>query len=169
VSGCGGSTTGPVEVSVPTPAPTGNAAARCAALHAALPATVGDQTRRATHPNSPLLAAWGPHPIVLRCGTPLPALLTPGNKNYDPESDAEWINGLSWLVEQRSGSYRFTTLDRAVRVEVTVPDDFNPRRSGEPQTDPLIDVTSAILRTIPNQDGQFKQDVSPLPLPTDTP
>lgn len=37
------------------------------------------------------------------------------------------------------------------------------------ETDPLVDLAHAILRTIPNTDGHYAQDTAPLPLPSDTP
>jgi hypothetical protein len=153
LAGCAGGSSGPVSVTVPDPGT--SARAHCAALAKALPRTVGSQPARATTPASPLAAAWGADPIVLRCGVAEPAELV-----TDPTADAVWINGVNWLFQRYTGGVRYFTTDRSLYVEVTVPTNFDPGNPNAAPTDPLVDLASAVLRTIPNKDGTYRQDTS---------
>jgi len=131
-------------VAVSPPAPPAVVAKLCQMLHAALPQTVDGLRQRTTDPASPYTAAWGDPAVVLRCGTPSPDILTPGNAHYNPTTDAAEIDGVAWLVEQQpQGSYRFTTTDREAWVEVSVPSTYAP------QVNPLTDLASAINKTLP--------------------
>jgi hypothetical protein len=150
LAGCAGSA-GPVSVTLPAPA--GAARARCDALAKALPTTVGSQAARTTTPASPLAAAWGSDPIVLRCGVAEPAEMV-----TDPTADAVWINGVSWLFQLYTGGVRYFTTDRSLYVEVTVPNDFDPGHPNAAPTDPLVDLAPAVLHAIPNKDGTFRPD-----------
>jgi hypothetical protein len=150
---------GPASVAVPT-APPAKAAAECAALTADAPATVDGQKRRKTSPVSPLTAAWGDPAITLRCGVAEPGILVAGNPGYDPEADEAYLNGLAWLIQQTSDGYTFTAVQRAVYVEVDVPNAYTP------QTDPLIDLGNALLKAIPRDDGKPGPDDLPLASPS---
>jgi hypothetical protein len=131
-------------VSVSPPAPPAAVPELCQALHAALPQAVDGLRQRTTAPASPYTAAWGDPAVVLRCGTPSPDVLTPGNAHYNPTTDAAEINGVDWLVEQQpQGAYRFTTTDREAWVEVFVPSKYAP------QVNPLTDLAPAINKTLP--------------------
>lgn len=152
LAGCAGSP-GPVSVTVPDPGAA--ARAHCDALAKALPSTVGSQSARSTSPASALTAAWGADPIVLRCGVAEPAELV-----TDPTADAVWINGISWLIQRYTGGVRYFTTDRSLYVEVTVPTHFNPGDPNAAPTDPLVDLAAAVVRTIPNKDGTYRQDTA---------
>jgi hypothetical protein len=131
-------------VGVTPAAPPAAEAKLCRVLHAALPRTVDGLRQRTTDPVSPYTAAWGDPAVVLRCGTPSPDVLTPGNAHYNPTADAAEVNGVDWLVEQQpDGSYRFTTTDREAWVEVSVPSRYAP------QVNPLTDLAPAISKTLP--------------------
>ena len=132
---------GPVRAEVPRP--DGDAAAACRALDEALPELVADEQPREVAQKSPYVAAWGDPAIVLRCGVELPEQLTPGSETYDPAGDAVMVNEVSWLLEERPDGYRFTTVERAVRVEVTVPGDYAP------EVDALVDLAETIDTHIP--------------------
>ncbi|WP_436318016.1 DUF3515 domain-containing protein [Streptomyces albus] len=130
---------------VAAPSPSGKAARACRALHDALPQKVEGQQRGTADPVSDYTAVWGDPAIRLRCGVPRPARLTPGDDHYDPTSEAAEVNGVSWLIEQRDGEYRFTTTGRVANVEVTVPDHY------EPQINPLADLAGAVKRAVPEK------------------
>jgi hypothetical protein len=83
--------------------------------------------------------------VALRCGVPLPDVLTPGNAKYDPTSATAVVNGVSWLVQQLTDGYRFTTTDREANIEVTVPGKYAP------EVDPLTDLASAVKKTVPEK------------------
>ncbi|RMI36567.1 DUF3515 domain-containing protein [Streptomyces triticirhizae] len=129
---------------VAVPAPSGEAAAACRALADELPDVVDGQERRALDEESPYVAVWGSPGIVLRCGVPEPAQLDAESGEYDPtHADIVGVNEVSWLLEEVSGGKRFTTTERTVWVEMTVPDDYAP------EVNPLLDVAAPIDRHIP--------------------
>lgn len=150
-----------VAVDVPQ-AKSASAQNQCAKLTAAVPQTVDNVKRRGTAPDSPLTAAWGDPPITLRCGVPEPDMLRPGTKTYNPTADEAYINGVAWLIEKTGDGYRFTAAQRAVYVEVDVPSAYSP------ETNPLTDLSAAVVKAIPRDDGTSGVDVPPLPTSTAT-
>jgi Protein of unknown function (DUF3515) len=128
-------------VAPPSPLPTGAAGYACAALHGQLPDEVDGQTTVAVTPQSPWTAAWGSPPIVLRCGVPTPAALV-------PTSQLVVVDGVSWLPEKVEDGYRFTTVDRVVNVEVSVPSAYSP------EADALADLSPTIATLDPSSTGQ---------------
>lgn len=144
-----------VAVTAPQPGST-SAAAECAALTKAVPQTVDNETRRDTHPSSPLTAAWGDPPITLRCGVPEPEILRPGSKTYDPTADEAYLDGVAWLIEKTGTGYRFTAAQRAVYIEVDVPNAYAP------ETSPLVDLSPAVIKAVPRNDGGSGDDIAPL-------
>jgi hypothetical protein len=123
-------------VSPPDPLPTGAAAYACSTLHGRLPDEVSGQTVTATEPQSPLTSAWGTPSIVLRCGVGVPAALT-------PTSQLLTVDGVDWLPEKLTAGYLFTTVGRAVNVEVSVPSAYTP------EADALADLSPAVAAAIP--------------------
>ncbi|MFD5321536.1 DUF3515 domain-containing protein [Streptomyces sp. NPDC127098] len=138
---CDASAGGP---EVTAPSPTGEAREACEALVDELPEDVDGQGRGTAADDSPYVAVWGDPAIVLRCGVAEPAVLTPGTESYDP-AGAEFVgvNDVSWLLEERSDGVRFTTVERAFHVEMTVPDDYAP------EVNPLLDVAAPIVDHVP--------------------
>jgi hypothetical protein len=128
---CGGCGTTAVEVSGPTRGPDD-----CAALVAALPDRVDGQERRDVEPPGSLAAAWGDPAIVLRCGVADPPALRPA-------SPCAEVNHVGWFAEERAERYRFTTIGRSANVQVQVPYEY------EPAADALVDLASAVRRTVP--------------------
>ncbi|OEV13251.1 uncharacterized protein DUF3515 [Streptomyces sp. Amel2xB2] len=127
------------------PSPSGEAAKTCRSLHDRLPKRVDGQQRITLDPASKYTAAWGDPAIELRCGVPRPEKLSPGSEHYNPTAEAAEVNGVSWLLEQRDGGYRFTTTDRVAHVEVTVPDDYAP------EVNPLTDLARAVRQSVPER------------------
>jgi uncharacterized protein DUF3515 len=132
---------GSPEVAVPSP--DGDAARACRSLSEALPRRVDEQEREALDQDTPYAAVWGDPAIVLRCGVRRPVLLTPGSDSYDPTADAVDVNGVPWLMEEETDGIRFTTTERTMFVEVTVPDDYAP------EVNPLADLAGAVDEHIP--------------------
>ena len=124
LAGCAG----PVQLSEPTPGPADRAT--CDGVLAALPHQVLESTHRATEPGL-LTRAWGDPPITLRCGVPMPPGLTPSSECLE-------INGVGWFAEDAEGGTLFTTIGRAVFVEVGVPADYAP------EIDVLVDLAAAV-------------------------
>ena len=127
------------------PSPSGEAAKVCRAFHDELPERVNGQGRETLDPESPYTAAWGDPAVELRCGVARPKKLTPGSEEYNPTSDAAEVNGVSWLIEEREGGYRFTTTDRAAYAEVTVPDAYAP------EIGTLTDLSGAVKKALPKK------------------
>lgn len=138
-AGCG---SGAVQAAAPHP----DAGTRrlCGALSQRLPGRLDGHARRAVSPRSPLTAAWGDPPIVLRCGVPLPAGMA-------PTAELTVVNGISWFPAgsaasqsaSGSGPAVFTEVGRQARVEVTVP------ASGEPAAPMLVRLSDLIAAVIP--------------------
>ena len=120
-----------VEVPLPDPAPSGAAAFTCASLHSGLPDHVDGQGVTASTPVSSWTSAWGDPAITLRCGVPTPAALK-------PDSQLLVVDGVSWLPEQLTAGYRFTTVDREVNVEVVVPSKYNPEADALADISPIV-------------------------------
>ena len=103
--------TGPVTVSAP-PLPS-RAAVVCRALVAKLPDRVRDAQRRPVSAGAEQNAAYGDPALVLSCGVPSPSY---------PSTDDVWtLNGVCWHATPASGSTVWTTVDREIPVQVTVP------------------------------------------------
>ena len=132
---------------VAAPSPIGAAAKRCAALHAALPATLLGQKARDTSPTSVDTAAWGDPAITLRCGVGMPGVIDPHSPAFDPSSDhhdVELNKGVCWVSEQTEGQgFRFTTVKQDTYVEVDVPGAYAGQQS------PLGSLAGAVLKTDP--------------------
>ena len=111
LAGCG-------KVAVDDPTPDPATAQVCGAVMGALPEEVLDQGRQTVEPGV-LSAAWGRPAIVLRCGVPAPAALT-------PTSDCLEVNGVGWFAEEAQGGMIFTTIGRPAFVEVSVPARYAP-------------------------------------------
>ncbi len=97
--------------------------AACLRLVEALPDRVSDQPRRQTT-GSPLGAAWGDPPIVLRCGVGTP-------KGYDRFAACQTVNGLDWFVPDEASEDQdldvvMTTVGRRPSVEVELPATYRP-------------------------------------------
>jgi hypothetical protein len=147
-------------VAVTVPRVSGQVATICATLAHHLPATVDGQSRDTTSPSSDLVAAWGKSPIVLTCGVATPDELTPGNKTYDPEAQAVYANGVSWLPVQVNDGYEFYAIQRQVYIEMFVPSSYN-LADGNPGLDAPVDVSAAIIAGTPTNEGKSGPDVKP--------
>ena len=116
--------------------------AGCHRLHDALPDSVDERERRETTPPSARTAAWGDPAVVLRCGVPRPAGLT-------PTAEVVVVDGVAWFLAEQSSSrgsppYVFTSTGHKTYVEVRVPGSV-PRAEA---TAPLTDLAAAIKQAI---------------------
>jgi hypothetical protein len=117
-------------VALTEPQPDAADRATCTNLLEALPDQVLESTRRPTQPGV-LTRAWGDPPITLRCGVAAP----PG---LNPSSECLEVNGVGWFSEDAEGGVLFTTVGRAVFVEVGVPHAYAP------EVGPLVDLAAAV-------------------------
>ena len=132
--------TGPVAL-VDVEAPDARSAS-CAGLMKALPDTLPDSGKTLhelpiADPAPPSAAAWGGdhgEPVVLRCGLPRPAELT-------PTAGLREISGVRWLPIEGDGATTWVVVDRPVYVVLTVPEG-----SG---TGPLQEVSATAGKALP--------------------
>jgi hypothetical protein len=106
----------PAVTVVPPPAPSDSIEAGCTSVFAKLPIQLGTLNPRRTDSNSGFVAAWGDPAIVIRCGVARPsaAELSAGPELQD-------VNGVLWFADLEKSQVVYTTMDRAVSVEVSVP------------------------------------------------
>jgi hypothetical protein len=104
---------------------------------AALPSELLEQSARETEPDSDVTAAWGEPAITVRCGVADPAALSPTSKLLT-------VNGVDWFPEELTEGYLFTTQERQVNVEVTVPDDY------EPEIEAVTELSGVVTETVPS-------------------
>jgi hypothetical protein len=148
-------------VAVTPPKADAKTEAACATLQRHLPATVDGQKRDTTSPDSPLTAAWGASPIVLTCGIGEPAILVSGTKQYDPNAQAVYSAGVSWLVVPGSAGYAFVAIYRSVYVEVFVPKAYNLAATQAPTMDAPTDLSPAVVAGTERNDGRPGADDAP--------
>jgi hypothetical protein len=128
----------PAPVTVAAPPANPAAAAPCTKMLTALPVQLGDLAPRVVHPkpDSPFVVAWGDPAVVLRCGVARPAALKPGSADL-----VIGVDGVFLLPVHRSQATVWTTVDRAVYIEVTVPESY--------RQPPLAPVADAIAKVLP--------------------
>lgn len=138
----------------------------CANLVKALPSEVEGEHRRGAVGDDSHVArravAWGPTATVLRCGVAEPAAIVVGGPDYTPLSNQYAGMGpddsaqVDWLIEDHGDHVTFTTTDRALYVEVTVPHDTATEKQNASNV--LVDIAPAIVKTVPTRAGQFVSD-----------
>jgi hypothetical protein len=121
-------------VSASPPPSSAAAEGPCAQVLSRLPVALDGLPARVVHTTSPFVVAWGDPPIVLRCGVPRPAA-------FVPTSSLLGVNGVYFLPVRGGGRTVFTTVDRAVYVEVDVPTSY-----AQP---PLAPIAAAIAKALP--------------------
>jgi hypothetical protein len=118
--------------------PTSATEAACVKVLAQLPVQLtGDLPPRRLVTDSALVRAWGDPAVILRCGVARPAGLQPA-----ATADLIAINGVNWLAEQNPDATVFTSVDRSVYIEVTVP----KRITAQPMS--LIATAAAVLSAV---------------------
>lgn len=101
--------------------PVPNTATRqaCERLAQELPASLGKGlARRSTRPDSPLVAAWGSPPAVLRCGVPVEPAYKSGDQVFEVKSGAAKAD---WYAVKRGDRVVWSTPRATVHVELVVP------------------------------------------------
>lgn len=113
----------------------------CTKVLAALPETLAGLPGRVVRPkpDSVFVVAWGNPAIVLKCGMPRPAALKPGSSAQ--LFSANGAEGVFWLPVRGPSATTWTTVDRAVYVQVTVPNSY--------KQPPLAPLGEAIAKALP--------------------
>ena len=107
-------------------------------------------------------AVWGSPTTVLRCGVAEPAAIVVGGPDYTPLSNQYANMGddtaqVNWLIEDHGDHVTYTTTDRAVYVEVTVPYDGQTQKQNA--SNALVDLAPLIVKTVPDKSGHFVNDL----------
>jgi hypothetical protein len=130
-----------VTVSAP-PSTSAATVSTCAQVISALPLTLDHQDLRRTRstPDSGQIQAWGDPSIVFRCGVSRPTDLVPG-------SSTEYILGGNragpyYDVTSANDAEIWTTVDRSIYIEVTVPTTYQG-------ADVMPPVSRAIAKVLP--------------------
>jgi hypothetical protein len=124
----------PITVAAPPPNPAADAP--CTTLLGALPLTLNGSAARPARSTWTYVVAWGNPAIVLRCGMPRPAALTPGSS-----AQTIGVDGVFWLPVVQKKQTLWTAIDRAAYIEVSVPKSY-----AQP---PLAPIADAISKTLP--------------------
>ncbi|WP_163510462.1 DUF3515 family protein [Fodinicola acaciae] len=125
---------GPVTVTAPPSAPA-DVVALCGKMIGSLPIVLDGKHSRAVSTAPDRVVAWGDPAVVLRCGV---APVT-----YPPDANLLGINGVTWYGKAVGRDVVFTSIDRKVPIEITV-----PAAKGNP-SDPIATLSTPIGHIVP--------------------
>ena len=98
------------------PAPDAATQAACVKVFAKLPVQLGGLAPRRTDTDSSFVAAWGNPAVVVRCGVARSAVFG------TPEAaQLVEVNSVLWQPDPQRDRTVYTTVDRGVAIDVTVP------------------------------------------------
>ena len=116
--GSGSKTVGPLAVPAFTiPAA---ALAPCEKVSEKLPITLDAMAPRAVH-GPPFVVAWGDPSVVYRCGVARPADLNADSGSFVLDTGPGASRTVEWFPVRQKNATVWTSIDRAVYLEVTVP------------------------------------------------
>ena len=123
-------------VALPAPSLDDRRAVVCRALVATLPNALRDLTRRPVDAGPQQNAAYGDPAITLTCGAAVPSIV--------PTATVYPLSGVCWYAGERPDVTVWTTLDREVPVQVTVP------RSYDAPGQWVIEFSAAVATAVPS-------------------
>jgi hypothetical protein len=88
----------------------------CVKVFAELPVQLGELEPRRTETDSSFVAAWGDPAVVVRCGVGKPAVFGTAEAAQLVE-----VNSVLWQPDPQRDRTVYTTVDRSVYIDVTVP------------------------------------------------
>jgi Protein of unknown function (DUF3515) len=106
----------PAVTIVAPPTPTDAVTAACTKVFEKLPVQLGTLNPRKTDSDSSFVAAWGNPAIVIRCGVARPPAAA-----FSSGAQTLGIDDVLWLPQPQKSQVVYTTIDRSVSIEVTVP------------------------------------------------
>lgn len=122
-------------ISVAAPPSNPAAADSCTKLLSALPVDLNGLPSRPALSTSPYVVAWGDPAVVLRCGVSRPKGLVVGSDAF-----TTGVNGVFYWVDHQKKQTVFTVIDRAVYIEVAVPQTY--------AGGPLAAISDAVAKTL---------------------
>ncbi len=124
--------------------------ATCARILQRLPVTLSGLVTRRVSSASASVVAWGDPAVVLRCGVPRPTGLVPASADYVQEVGDGAGRSVEWLPATGKKQTVWTTIDRRVYVEVTVPGKYDGASMITPLTTAVAQATPAVCQAQPN-------------------
>ncbi len=116
----------------------------CGKLLTALPVQLAGLAPRRIEPaTSPFVVAWGEPAVILRCGVARPAQLVPDTTVQVFNASSVGRPAVYWLPVNQPTQNIFTTVDRGVYIEVTVPTGYR-----QPPLAPLSDAIATVLPAV---------------------
>ena len=143
----------PVEMAAPKLSE--RAAAVCLAVTSQLPAKVRDLPPRKVTAGPEQNAAYGEPPVTVACGVARPAMCATTGTSTDGcvPLDAELLvmNRVCWAVGSSGRGTTFTTMDREIPVQVTVPTGYdNAAQWANEFSDTVVKTDSSITEGVPS-------------------
>lgn len=132
----------PVTIAAPPSSPA--AEVPCRRLLEALPLRLNglDPRQVVSDPSSPFVVGWGDPAVTLRCGVERPKDLHPGSSAQFIEiAQPNGTGGVYFDVTSSDHSQVYTSVDRSVYIEVTVPAQY--------AAGPVTTLSGVIARTLP--------------------
>jgi hypothetical protein len=153
------SATGPAPVStapvlIAAPKLAARPAQVCLAVTSQLPTTVRDLPARKVAAGPEQNAAYGDPAITVACGVPQPAMCTTlGDASGCVPLDTELLNmnQVCWYAKTDGGLTAFTTMDREVAVQVTVPSRYaSPAQWANEFSDIVVETDKSKATGVPS-------------------
>jgi hypothetical protein len=143
--------TAPVPLAAPKLPP--RAAEVCLAVTSQLPTAVRNLPARRVAAGPEQNAAYGDPPITLACGVAQPALCATLNGGADcVPLDTELLNmnRVCWYAREGTTATAFTTMDREIAVQVTVPKRYEqPAQWANEFSDVVVETDKSKTRGVP--------------------
>jgi hypothetical protein len=114
-------------VQLAAPKLSARAAAVCLAVTSQLPTTLRNLPARTVTAGPEQNAAYGEPPITVQCGIAQPAMcatLNAGGGCVPLDTELLNMNNVCWYAKQGAAATAFTTMDREIAVQVTVPSSY---------------------------------------------
>ena len=138
--GTGAAAAPPLTIAPLPPNPAADA--DCVKVIGKLPVELAGLSPRRVFSSSAAIVAWGDPPVVLKCGVGRPAGLTAGSGDFVVDSGTGAGRTVEWFPVKTATATTFTSIDRAVYVELTVPASRQP-------SDVLPPISAAVAAALP--------------------
>ncbi|OJF13727.1 DUF3515 family protein [Couchioplanes caeruleus] len=143
----------PVQLAAPKLA--GRTKQVCLAVTSQLPTRVRDLAPRKVSAGPEQNAAYGEPPITVACGVPQPrmckSLTETGSGCVPMDTELMNMNRVCWYADQQPAATTFTTMDREVPVQVTVPKHYAQAAQWANEfSDTVVETDKSITQGVPS-------------------
>ena len=130
------------------------AAQVCLAVTSQLPNQVRNLVARKVSAGPEQNAAWGEPPLTVACGVARPVLcetLDGGTGCVPLDAELLNMNRVCWYAEAKPGGTAFTTMDREVPVQVTVPSQYEQAAQWANEfSDVVVQTDKSVTKGVPS-------------------